>query len=694
MFKSADGNDELSPLRGLTAVTGILYGGDYNPEQWPRSVWAEDIALMRAARVNVVTVGVFSWAELEPLPGEFRFSWLDDILRSLGDAGIGVILATPVASPPPWLGHRYPETLPVMDDGTVLSYGSRNQFCPHSHRYRDAAARITEALASRYHDHPAVTMWHVGNEYGQLCYCDEAGRDFRAWLQDRYRSLDALNEAWATTVWSQRYSEWDEVLPPRVAPYHRNPAQLLDFRRFSSAALLDRYRDQRATIRRWDEGRPVTTNFMGFFPHADYREWAREVDVVADDAYPDPESPWAAADSALVNHLNRGLAQGPWMRMEQAASAVSWREHNLTKSPERLLAETVQAIAHGCDGVCFFQWRQARSGPERFHSAMLPIAGTDSDVHRGVMRLGAVLAALHPVVGAPIRASVALVWEWDSWWAATQEAMPTARFDPLAELQRWHRVLWERGVTVDVVAIDDSFEQYEAVLVPSLYLLDEDGAARFDGYVNSGGTLVWGPFGGVADETGRLHVGRAPVLLTSLLGVSSEEWVPLGRDASVVDAEGIRMGAAARLGERARADSATVLAHHAGGPLDGHPAVTRSDHGEGQAWYVGASLDGEGIASVLGMLSDAGVASIGSRAPGAEVVVRGEYLFVMNHGDQPAVVDPDSWVPAIVAAGVSRPDGTLADLITGRVIELGAHAPISLAPWESLVVGPLKSGTL
>ncbi|MCK9794432.1 beta-galactosidase [Isoptericola sp. 4D.3] len=682
-------------LARLTDELGLLYGGDYNPEQWDAAVWREDVALMREAGVNFVTVGVFSWSRLEPRPGEHRFEWLDEVLGLLHDAGIAVDLATPVASPPPWLGHRHPESLPTTADGTVLSYGSRNQFCPSSDAYRAAAADIAERLAARYAGHPAVRMWHAGNEYGQFCWCDRCAERFRDWLRDRYGTLETLNAAWATAVWSQGYGDWAEILPPRAAPYHRNPSQELDFRRFGSDLLLDLYREQKAVIRRHDPDRPVTTNLMGFFGGVDPHTWRADLDVVADDAYPDPASPDAAADAALVNHLARSLAGGPWLRMEQAASAVSWREHNLTKSPARLRTEVLQALAHGCDGALFFQWRQARSGPERFHSAMLPVAGADTAVHDGVRRLGAELGALRALAGRPVHRRVALLWDWPSWWAATQVALPTARLDPLATLKAWHRVLWRLGVVVDVVAPGDladdgaggAPDRYDVVLAPALTVLEEDAADRLDAFVAGGGRLVWGPFGGVADGLAHLHLGRSPAPLRHVLGVSADEWVPLPDGGSTVVWSGPgpgsdgRRGTATTLGERTRSDGADVLATYDDGPLAGCVAVARHGYGAGRAWYVGAELTWPGLDLLLrAVLDDAGVPH-GGQEPDVETVWRGSTLVAINHADRPATLD----LAAALAAGPADVGGAgeLTDVLTGGRHD---HGPLPLAPHDVVVL--------
>ena len=187
---------------------------------------------MREAAVNLVSVGIFAWARLEPEPGRYEFGWLDRLLGLLHEHGLHVDLATATASPPPWLSRRHPESLPVTREGVTLWPGSRQHYCPSSTAYRGAAARLVEQIATRYAEHPALACWHVNNEYGchvPACYCDRSAEHFRRWLRERHGSLDALNEAWGTAFWSQRYGDWDEIVPPRAAPYVGNPSQELDW---------------------------------------------------------------------------------------------------------------------------------------------------------------------------------------------------------------------------------------------------------------------------------------------------------------------------------------------------------------------------------------------------------------------------------------------------------------------------------
>ncbi|HXC82373.1 MAG TPA: beta-galactosidase [Trebonia sp.] len=351
----------------------MWFGGDYNPEQWDAAVWAQDEVLMREASVNTATVGVFSWALLEPAEGRFEFGWLDAVLDRLHANGVRVILATPTASPPPWFTLAYPDAMPVTRDGTRLWHGSRDTYCAAAPSYRRAALRISGELARRYAGHPALAMWHVHNEYGTRCWCDHAAAGFRRWLWARYGDGDhgvaALNEAWGTAFWSQRYSAWEQILPPLATQYLPNPGQDLDFRRFWSDELLAAFTQQRDVLRQNSPGIPVTTNFMG--PDhlvVDAWSWAREVDVVAVDHYLSSAGPRGLADIAFCADWARSVGGGrPWLLMEQAPSVVIENGLMVHREPGRMLRDSLGYVARGADSVLFFQWRASRSGAEMYH---------------------------------------------------------------------------------------------------------------------------------------------------------------------------------------------------------------------------------------------------------------------------------------------------------------------------------------
>ncbi|GAA3882455.1 beta-galactosidase [Tessaracoccus defluvii] len=615
-------------------MTRISYGGDYNPEQWPEQVRADDVAAMVRAGVTLVTVGVFSWGTLQPDPDTWDSAWLHRVVDDLWAAGIAVDLATPTASPPPWLGTLHPETLAVTEDGVRLGHGSRNHFCPSSPVYRAACLDVARRLGEEFGDHPGVTLWHVGNEYGQRCLCDLCAEGFRAWLRSRYGSLEVLNEAWGTAFWSQHYSSWAQVGVPRRVPYLLNPAQWLDHRRFVSDLLLDCYRDQRDVLRPLVGGRPITTNFMGFFELADYRSWAAEVDVVTDDHYGDPADQEQPSRTALVHELMRSLGNGRWLMMEQAMGAVNWRRHNVPKTSSQRRRDVLRAVAYGADGVLSFQWRQSRSGSERFHSAMLPNAGEDSRLHRDVVALGAELARLDGVAGAPVGGRVAMLFDWDSWWAAREPSVPSRDRDPLETLHAWYRPLWERGIRVDLVASTSDLGGYDLVLAPSQHLLRPEALAGLRTHLARGGQLVMGPFSAVVDGNTALLPGPFPAGLTDLLGARGEQWWPLAAPIGVASAD---------LGDfevTGWAEQLTLTGGRPGAsflhPDLGPAIVTSATCG---FTYLACDLPPARLADLLdgalaavGILPDLGVlADVG----GAEIAVRGGVTFALNNTPAP-----------------------------------------------------------
>jgi len=620
-------------------LTSIAFGGDYNPEQWDEDVWAEDVRLMHEAGVNLVTVNVFGWAEIEPAPGQYDFERVDRVMDLLAAGGIHVDLATGTASPPPWFSLRHPETLPMTREGVHLSPGGRQAWCPSSPVFRQAALALVEAVATRYADHQALVMWHVSNELGchnAHCYCEVSAEAFRGWLRRRYGWLDRLNEAWATSFWSQRYGDWDEVLPPRAVAAIANPTQQLDFRRFSSDELLDHFRAERDLLRRITPTVPVTTNFMvtEHIDALDYATWAPEQDVVSNDHYLVAAHPDAHVELAFCADRTRGLAGGdPWFLMEHSTSAVNWQPRNVAKRPGEMLRNSLVHVARGADAVCFFQWRASRGGAEKYHSALVPHAGTDTKVWREVVMLGQVLDTLGEVRGTRVEADVALLVDYPAQWAVELDSHPSVDVDGLDRAHALYRAAWDLGVTVDVVPPSVDLTRYRAVLVPTLYLVSDHDATALTRYVEGGGHVLVTYFSGIVDEHDHVRLGGYPGAFRDLLGIRVEEFFPLRRGEFVRLDDGTTADVWTELLHPAGAD---VVTRYADGPLPDVPAVTRRAVGDGVAWYMGTRLDRPGTHRLVArVLSEAGAHPVREVPAGVEVVRRvgpdHAYLFVANH---------------------------------------------------------------
>ncbi|WP_433043026.1 beta-galactosidase [Dactylosporangium sp. CS-033363] len=650
---------------------GFAFGGDYNPEQWDRAVWQEDVELMRRAGVNLVTVGVFAWASLEPSPGRFEFGWLDEVMDLLHAGGISVDLATPTMAPPVWLSQDDPSVLPVMEDGSRFGFGNRLHYDPASPRYRSHAVRIADRLAARYSGHPALAMWHISNEYGPTSYGPSSAVAFRSWLQSRYGSLDALNDAWYTRFWGQRYTDWEQVGPPSVPRSWSNPARRLDFKRFVSDALLECFVAERDAVRRYRDDLPIVTNFMRFYRHADYWRWAGFEDAVALDIYPDPGVADSHVAAALNFDLMRSLRGEPWLLMEQAASAVSQWKVNNVKRPGRMRLGSYQALAHGSDSVLFFQWRASRGGHERFHSAMLPHSGTSSRTWAEVVALGNELRRLAPVVGScSSSAHVGLLFDWDAWWGLeVTHGLPRNDFDYAWIAESFYRPLLEAHYAVDLVSFGSDLSPYRILVVPSAYLVHDGFAAALEEFTEAGGTVVISFFSGVVDRDNQVRQPAYPGAFRRLIGAYIDEYWPAreGETFEVEFADGTT-ATADWWQDSLHPETATVLGEYTTGDLAGRPALIRNDFGAGRVVYLGTRLEPSALRdTLLSAVRAAGASPVLEGAPPyVEATRRDRYLFLLNHSDART-------------ATVTVP-GPGVDLLTGAAVEDAVVlAPLAVA---------------
>ncbi|MEO6891805.1 MAG: beta-galactosidase [Ktedonobacteraceae bacterium] len=646
----------------------LLYGADYNPEQWPEAVWLDDMRLMKLANVNMVSLNIFSWALLEPEPRHYHFEQLDRIMDMLAEHGIAADLATATASPPTWMSRLYPDMLPITRDGKRLYHGARQHYCPNSPDYRRASTELARRLAERYRAHPALAMWHVNNEYGchtPRCFCDTCAVAFRAWLQERYQSLNDLNFAWSTNFWSQRYSHWEDILPPRIAPAQNNPGQSLDYQRFQSDSLLACYLSEARILREITPAVPITTNLMVAFKPLDYFAWAPHLDVISFDNYPPPTMPpW---EMALTHDLMRSLKGGqPHLVMEQTPGQVNWMAQNPHKRPGRLRLQSLQSVAHGADGVLYFQWRQSQAGAEKFHSAVVPHEGSEHGrIFREVAQIGAELKRIAPVVaGSRIAARVAILLDWQNWWAVEYLPGPSDRLRYWEQIKACYRALHGLNVAVDVVSPSSDLSGYRLVVAPLLHLLRPGVARNLEQFVERGGTLLVTFFSGIVDQNDHVAPGGYPGELRKLLGMHIEEFDPWTDAMSneVVVAEGPLQGSypCTLWGEVVHLEGARALGVFASDYYAGGPALTVHQFGQGRAYYLATQGSEALLAGLLRQLClEASVASLLEAPEGVEVTMRARadgrpVYFLLNHSDGPAQV--------------ALPASTFTSLLDGREI--------------------------
>ncbi|MCE6965927.1 beta-galactosidase [Enterobacter sp. MW07] len=596
---------KFAPL--FPKVAALLHGADYNPEQWENypGIIEKDITMMQQAKCNVMSVGIFSWAKLEPREGEYDFAWLDAVIEKLYAAGIHIFLATPSGARPAWMSQKYPEVLRVGRDRVPALHGGRHNHCMTSPVYREKTLKINRLLAERYSQHPAVLGWHISNEYGGECHCGLCQQKFRDWLKARYKTLDALNHAWWSTFWSHTYTDWSQIESPAPQGEVSIHGLNLDWRRFNTAQVSDFCRHEVAPLKAVNADLPVTTNFMEYFYDYDYWQLAKEIDFISWDSYPmwhrEKEETTLACYTAMYHDMMRSLKGGkPFVLMESTPSTTNWQPISKLKKPGMHILSSLQAVAHGADSVQYFQWRKSRGSVEKFHGAIIDHVGhLDTRVGREVSKLGDMLARLSVVAGCRTEARVAIIFDQQSRWAMDDAAGPrNMGLEYEKTVNEHYRPFWEKGIAVDVIDADQPLSQYALVIAPMLYMVRQGFAERAEAFVAEGGHLVTTYWSGIVDETDLCFTGGFPGPLRKLLGIWAEEIDCLGEgERNLVqglagNASGLQGPYQVRhLCELIHTETAQALATYRDDFYAGRPAVTVNRFGNGKAWHVASRND-------------------------------------------------------------------------------------------------------
>ncbi len=664
-------------------VTHFLYGGDYNPDQWPEQVWEEDVRLMKTMGVNTVSTPIFSWAHLQPAEDTFDFEWFDRALELLRQNDIQVIMATPTAAQPAWLSKKYPDVLPVTIHGLKRKHGARNNFCPNSPNYRRAARRIAEKLAERCKEYPGLLLWHVSNEYGSFCYCDTCAQAFREWLKRKYGRLDILNEKWNTRFWSHTFSDWDEIEVPsylnevvpnglvsRDASFHQPTS--IDYRRFMSDSLLACYRNEVEGIRTYTPHIPVTTNMSCEFKHLDLHAWGPYLDIMAWDNYPkneEMESDYGNSMMAMKHDIVRGVKPGkPFLLLEQTPSQQNWLPYNRQKAPGVMRLWSYQAIARGSNSVLFFQWRQSKSGFEKYHAAMIPHAGhTNTRVSRELTQLGHELQKLDDeILGAMPNAKVAILFDWSNWWAAEYSSGPSVDIKYQLQVNIYYKALYDLNIPVDVVSPKSDLSQYEVVIAPVLYMVALESVQQIETFASNGGTFITTYFSGLVDENDTVFLGGYPGAFRKVLGIWVEETDALTPtiqnrmvlQESIGNAQGeYQCGLVCDV---VHAEGAEVLAVYGTEYYKGIPCLTENSFGKGKGVYLASKPEEELLRAIFRRYCDEkGIKPLMTTPEGVEVTQRSKdginYTFILNHTEQPQTV--------------KLPDREYLELLSGKTMQ-------------------------
>ena len=579
----------------------LLHGGDYNPDQWLDypEILKKDLELMKEAKINTVSLGIFAWSALEPREGEFHFEWLDQIMDDVAAMGGNVVLATPSGARPAWLSQKYPEVLRTNANRQKMLHGGRHNHCFSSPVYREKVALINRKLAERYGQHPAVIMWHISNEYGGDCHCEYCQANFRKWLQTRYGTLEALNEAWWGPFWSHSFSDWAQVESPSALGESAVHGLNLDWKRFVTDQTIDFFEHEIKDIRQITPDIPVTTNFMADtmdlipFQSLNYERFAKHVDILSWDCYPAWHNDWeTTADLAskvgFIDDLYRSLKDQPFLLMESTPSGVNWHPVNKTKRPGMHLLSSIQHIAHGSDSNLYFQIRKSRGSSEKFHGAVIDHDNSsDNRVFQDVKEVGTLMEKIQGVKGGRKKAQVAILYDWENNWAlddAQGYAQATKRYPQT--LQEHYRYFWNQDIPVDVVTPRYDLSDYDLVVAPMLYLLSEKDMTALKDYVASGGTLVSTYITGVVNEADLTYLNGWPQALQELFGIRVKEtdvYYPKDHNRIRTANGDYAVKDYAALLEVQEAD---VLARYQEGFYQNEAAVTGHSFGQGTAYFI------------------------------------------------------------------------------------------------------------
>ncbi|MGG7214967.1 beta-galactosidase [Clostridium nigeriense] len=641
----------------------ILYGGDYNPDQWSKETILEDMKFFKLANINTVTLPVFSWALLQPNEDTYNFEWLDNILETLKENNIYVCMATSTAVQPNWMSKKYPEILPVDFEGRKRKFGGRVKFCPNSKKYREFSVNLATKFAKRYKDYPNIIGWHIGNEYDNYCYCEHCENKFKEWVKNKYKTIEAVNKAWNMNFWGHTLYSFDEIVSPSGLSemwygYDKQCTNFqgiaIDYNRFMSDSILECYLGEYKAIKAITPDIKITTNLMGTFKPLDYFKWAKHMDVVSWDNYPGLNA--NPSDTSLRHDLMRSLKNGkPFMLMEQTPNQQNWQPYNSVKRPGVMRLWSYQAVAHGADTVMFFQMRQSIGACEKYHGAVISHAGHENTrTFRECSELGEELKALgDTIIDSKYNSKVAIIFDWDNWWAVEFSSGPSISLKYVEQIERYYKAFHNLNISVDFVEPTGDLSKYSVVLAPVLYMLKEGAADNIKKFVSNGGTFITTYFSGYVNENDLVSLGGYPAELRDMLGLWVEEIDALPPDMNnsinlVYKLNPMKDNYTCNMVcDIINLEGAEALAVYGFDFYKDKPVFTYNKYGDGLAYYIGSNPEQSFLNDFALRLAKENDLLLGiENKEGIEITQRYKdnysLTFVLNHNNDEITLELDN----------------------------------------------------
>ena len=623
------------------SASRLHLGASYYPEHWPEERWLEDIRLMREAGMTVARMGEFAWSSLEPSAGEFRLDWLERVINQLASSGISSVLGTPTAGPPAWLATQHPDFLAVDEYGRRAQIGNRCHYCVNSPEFHAAVGRIVKALAERFGSNPNMIGWQLDNEYHRVCYCDRCRSLFQNYLQAQYGSLEALNERWSTSYWSQTYSAWEQIPIPIGA---HNPGLMLEFKHFITESYRRFQCLQIDNLRPYlPEGIWITHNFMRWFDGYDHYTMSEDLDIASWDWYVGMGH-HDYLSSGVLHDLVRGFKQKNFWLIETQPGSINWKPINTTLNRGEARTMAWHAVAHGADAILYWQWRSALGGQEQLHGTLVDQSGRPRPFYEEAQQVGTDFATISQILaGSEIKASVAMLNDYDSLWSIRWQ--PHHRdFDYEKHFTHYYRPLASLNVPVDVLSAKgltdiEKLAGYRLVVAPALLIQNQTMVETLQKYVAHGGHLVLTIRSGMKDQYNALLPQRQPGGLAEIAGVEVEDYYAL-QDSVPVRGNWFEGNSSlwaeqlALMGKK----NAQVVARYgtSNGWLDDQIAISVNEYGKGRVYYVGVYLDESAQQALLAQVLETAKVTTYATAPGIEICKRvqpggNEVYIVINH---------------------------------------------------------------